>query len=534
MTTLSVTSEFRHEFEAERTAWLRKRFLWYSAIVVALSVLDVSGAITSLALVWNHGGRLAGFGVLATSLGSMMIFLGPFMYVKRKAKRLNREGILRLVTMMIVGAGLLNLVEIPVAFRLSQAGERWSEAQRSAQEAKEAALSEAAAANPEAPTTGVDAEAKKGDSGLRISMGPGNTAENSGLLRLPLGMVWLWSLNLMPMLIFASLFLPWTPRESYRPVWPLVVCGAVFIVVYGVIVRGAPLWMAGVTIAGLPIVGLPSAGIAAWRHGRFRSRFSYRMLRGAYGDMKRELLDARKIHEDLFPEPIVAGPIRMAYRYEPMRLIGGDYLFARMVQVPGKTAPVFDAALIDVTGHGISAALTVNRLHGEIQRQLGEKPNLSPGAMLKGLNSYLHHTLATHSVYATAICVRIDPESNTIEWSSAGHPPAFLCTADGRFERMESTAFILGVTATEDYQAPEQRLTFMPGDSVVMYTDGAIEARDAGGRHLRVDGLQRILAGLPNGADRVGTILETVDRHRVGPVEDDTLIVEIRRPVEEK
>jgi hypothetical protein len=36
---------------------------------------------------------------------------------------------------------------------------------------------------------------------------------------------------------------------------------------------------------------------------------------------------------------------------------------------------------------------------------------------------------------------------------------------------------------------------------------------------------------MPRGSDRVGTILETVDRHRAGPVEDDTLIVEIARPV---
>src|SRR5262245_57931295 len=120
MTTLSVTSEFRHEFEAERTTWLRKRFLWYSAIVAGLGVFDVIGAITSMVLLSRHGGMMPSLLILLTSVGSMMIFLGAFLYVKRKSTRLNREGILRLVTVMIVGAGLLNLVEIPIAFRLNR------------------------------------------------------------------------------------------------------------------------------------------------------------------------------------------------------------------------------------------------------------------------------------------------------------------------------------------------------------------------------------------------------------------------------
>jgi hypothetical protein len=526
MTTLSVTSEFRHEFEAERTAWLRRRFLWYSGIVGGLGVLDVVNAIGTVFVLRGRDVLVPNLMVLAVTLVSIAIFVVPFVYVKSRSRRLDRERLLRLVTGMIVAVGVVQLVEIPIAVSVARAVQARAETAQS-----EAPSDEAPAEGVASVGAAAAAEAEEDGGGLTINVGGGPSPANAALLRMPMGLVWVWSATVLMTHLIASVFIPWTPRESFRPVWPLVALGAVFIVVYSVIIRGAGWVPAGLTIAGLPVIGVPGAMIASWRHGRFRSKFSYRMLRGAYGDMKRELTDARKIHEALFPAAIASGPVRMSYRYEPMRQIGGDYLFARMVEVPGRSAPVFDAVLIDVTGHGISAALTVNRLHGEIQRELGEKPDLSPGELLKGLNAYLHHTLASHSVYATAVCVRIDPAASTLEWASAGHPPAFLCTADGRMERLDSTAFILGVTGAADYDADQQTTRFMPGDSIVLYTDGAIEARDRNGRQIRVEGLQRILAGMPRGSDRVGTILETVDRHRAGPVEDDTLIVEIARPV---
>lgn len=517
MKTISVTSEFRHEFEAERTDWLRRRFLWYAGLVGALGVLEILIGLGVLFIVPRSVWFAIGLATAANAAATA-VFVGPFLYVRQHGTRFDRERLLRLVIGMIVAAGALNLVGIPLSAALT----------RDRAEAESAA----AAASGLVEGAGAAAGAEEADDvNIRVSVGQ-LSPEQAEMVKHPLGLIGQWALELLPAHIIASLFIPWTARESYRPVWVLWACGAAFILVYAVLIRGVALLPSLGLMALIPVVGLPGAGIAAWRNSRFRSNFSYRMLRGAYGDMKRELMDARRIHEALFPKPIADGPVRMAYWYEPMRQIGGDYLFARMVPVPGRAEPVFDAAVIDVTGHGISAALTVNRLHGEIQRQLGEKPDLSPGELLKGLNAYLHHTLASHSVYATAVCVRIDPAAQTIEWASAGHPPAFLCTADGRMERLESTAFILGVTGASDYDADQQRTRFMPGDSIVLYTDGAIEARNREGRHLRVDGLQRVLAGV-RGEDRVGAIMESVGRHRYGPAEDDTLVVEVRMVVGE-
>jgi sigma-B regulation protein RsbU (phosphoserine phosphatase) len=257
-------------------------------------------------------------------------------------------------------------------------------------------------------------------------------------------------------------------------------------------------------------------------------------LRGRYAEMRRELVDARRIHEALFPLPVEEGPVRFRYVYEPMRQLGGDYLFARFVPSPHGEQPAFNLLVFDVTGHGIAAALTVNRLHGELERLFAEEPYSGPGEILGALNRYVHLTLAGHSVYVTALCCRIDPNRDVLEYASGGHPPAFVCTVDGRLEQLDSTALVLGAAAAGDFETEVHRQRFGPGDTLVAFTDGAMEARNGLGRHLGVVGLQRLLASLrvPKERECIRAILEAVSRHRAGAPEDDVLVVEVHRPVD--
>jgi serine phosphatase RsbU (regulator of sigma subunit) len=195
--------------------------------------------------------------------------------------------------------------------------------------------------------------------------------------------------------------------------------------------------------------------------------------------------------------------------------------------------------LLDVTGHGIAAALTVNRLYGEVERLFAEDPQTGPGEILRALNRYVHLTLATHSVYVTALCIRIEMGRNQLEFASGGHPPAFLRAVDGTLDELHSTALVLGACADSDFDpAPETR-QFGPGDTLIAYTDGAIEARNEAGRCLGIKAIQRILAsGKPDPAGVaigvggwITTILSAVENHRLGPPADDTIVVEITRPI---
>lgn len=334
--------------------------------------------------------------------------------------------------------------------------------------------------------------------------------------------------------VIACVFLPWTPRQALRPIGPLLLLNAIIVLIFG---DAAGTLKAFIILMSI-FAAAPGTLIAWFKHSRRMEHFRVRMLQARYGQMRRELFDARRIHEALFPPPVQTGPLRFEYRYVPMLQIGGDYLYARFSPSRnGSDRPgPFNLLLMDVTGHGIAAALTVNRLYGEVERLFAEDPHTGPGEVLTALNRYVHLTLANHSIYVTALCIRIDLDADLLEYASGGHPPAFLCSVDGRLDQLDSTSFVLGAAAGPDFDPAVERRTFGPGDSLLAYTDGALECRNQLGRMLGVKGLTRILASVhkPEQAGKSGlasVILAAVDQHRHGPPEDDTLVVEITRTI---
>jgi len=327
------------------------------------------------------------------------------------------------------------------------------------------------------------------------------------------------------------LILPWSALQAALPIALLIGANAIAVLIfsrYGIEGR--------VTIMLLSLLaGVPGTMLAWFMHSSRMEAFRVRTLQNQYREIRRELFDAQRIHEALFPQPVLDGRLRMDYRYEPMRQIGGDYLYARFAPPGPDGSHPLNLLLLDVTGHGIAAALTVNRLYGEVERLFGENPAAGPGDLLKALNSYVHLTLANHSVYVTALCLRVDAAAGKVEYASGGHPPAFLVSRDGQVQQLHSTAFVLGACASADFDPDVQTVAFHQGQTLIAYTDGALEARNDEGRMLGIAGLQRALhvarATKPCLADAgdgiCAALLSAVEAHRLGPPEDDTLIVEV-------
>ncbi|NJK32641.1 MAG: serine/threonine-protein phosphatase, partial [Deltaproteobacteria bacterium] len=113
---------------------------------------------------------------------------------------------------------------------------------------------------------------------------------------------------------------------------------------------------------------------------------------------------------------------------------------------------------------------------------------------MEGLNAYLHYSLSSHTVFATAVCIRLEPSTGEMRWSSAGHPPVLLRRANGQMERLDSTGIMLGVMGPGEFVAGERSTRLQAGDSVLAYTDGAIEAQDRTGQMLRLRGFEQIVA----------------------------------------
>lgn len=333
----------------------------------------------------------------------------------------------------------------------------------------------------------------------------------------------------------ASILIPWTWRQALRPAiyCTLLHQGAMLLLgqfAFLPQLAGFSL-IAGALVPGFALTlvkGRPAEDIA---HLRVRSR--------RYSSLAQDLFDARRIHEAIFPSAIADGPVRLAYRYRPSQHIGGDFLYTRSIgaaadsDTPG--ALPLAVVVVDVTGHGVASALTVNRLHAEIERTLRELPDTGPGDMLHRLNDYLHYTLAIHSVYATAICLRIEPPDESgvcpMRWASGGHPPALLRRAGGAIERLWSTAFMLGVVSGPDYKADERAGTLAPGEALLLYTDGAIDTPTSPGNMLEIDGVESLFRKATGDAEAVAASLDrAIGQMQSERAADDTLFVVLSRP----
>lgn len=320
----------------------------------------------------------------------------------------------------------------------------------------------------------------------------------------------------------ASLLIPMRLREQVRLVAP---CWTAFATVALMMIPGSFGMVQLGFIVLFPLLATPAVLWSTWRYREFDARFAGKEIASRFGEVTEELAYARRIHEALFPPQIDRGLVRVRYRYEPMRQIGGDFLFVHPLAFPpSEVADPVSVVIIDVSGHGVPAALAVNRLHGELQRLFATTPAIEPGDLIAALNAYTHAALAPQGVFATGCAARLDPASRTLSWASAGHPPAFLRRCDGTIEELHSTATMLGVLDASIFEGEQITLPIADGDSLLAYTDGATEARSDSGEFT----IARARAIAAQGdASPAAALMDAVRSHRMGIVDDDTLVVEV-------
>lgn len=237
----------------------------------------------------------------------------------------------------------------------------------------------------------------------------------------------------------------------------------------------------------------------------------------------RERKVALRLQQALLPDELAAHPgLEIAWHYsadDEMLDVGGDWYDA--IQWPsGHTAFVVG----DVAGHDLDAAAAMGRLRaGTKALALADRP--SAAGVLKALNTC---ALGPEGVgFVTAVAVVIDPETTTLSYASAGHPPALLCRRDGTVTWLDdATGLPAGLDYVEEFA--EQTIDFETGASVVLYSDGLVERRSKS-----IDfGLQSLTRCV---ADLVGcdapTLSDAVKRwlDETGPATDDVVVVRITK-----
>ena len=317
----------------------------------------------------------------------------------------------------------------------------------------------------------------------------------------------------------ASLFLPWNWRESLRPIVPLFLS---WVMLRACLAAGDSEWISfALAVTFAPVLFLPAIVLCyarlRWHQNRFKTGFVGRR----FVQMRREFLQARAVHESLFPKAEDLGWMRFDFGYRPAADIGGDFIHVWI-----DDAERFHLALIDVTGHGLASAMSVARIHGEIERLRDEYPDEGPAKILARLNRYFHRLLAKHRLYATAVLLTLDPHSGELRYASAGHPPVFI-RSRGRVTELPSTTFLLG--AVDDAMFGEEELAqkLEEGDTIVLFTDGAYDARNPRGDRFGLDRLREILVR-PVAPPRWTTyLMRLIETFEAGMPEDDLLIAEV-------
>ncbi|MBF0542928.1 MAG: SpoIIE family protein phosphatase [Candidatus Riflebacteria bacterium] len=132
----------------------------------------------------------------------------------------------------------------------------------------------------------------------------------------------------------------------------------------------------------------------------------------------------------------------------------------------------------DVAGKGVPAALTMVFSISQL-KEIAEKAD-NPGQLL----TTLHHTICdvlTDFQYLTACAVFFDEKTNKIQFTNAGHPSILLCKHDsGKLIELKNSGMAIGMFA-DNFETSLESIEFCPGDAILLYTDGCLDARSRTG-----------------------------------------------------
>ena len=202
--------------------------------------------------------------------------------------------------------------------------------------------------------------------------------------------------------------------------------------------------------------------------------------------MKRDLQIAKEIQTWLLPStpPTVPG-LEIAFATRPANTVAGDYydVFSRG---GGDVHPETWLIIVaDVAGKSIPAALLMATVQASLKTLAPTPMNMSE--LVGKMNQYACTNSQEGRRFTTAFVAEFEPHTRTLTYVNAGHNPPIVRRANGGLERLESGGIPLGILETPAYASAA--ITLEPGDWVVMFSDGVVEAENAKSEEFSEDRL---------------------------------------------
>jgi serine phosphatase RsbU (regulator of sigma subunit) len=241
--------------------------------------------------------------------------------------------------------------------------------------------------------------------------------------------------------------------------------------------------------------------------------------------LEREMSVARHIQTAILPRSFDVPRMKVAAAMRPATEIGGDYY---------DVLPVSDGCFIgigDVAGHGLDAGLVMLMLQAGVAALVRDDPDTSPRRIISSVNRLIYENLNDRlkaTGHATMVVLRVR-QDGSVAFAGAHEELLIWRTKTRHCETLDTPGTWVGAASEIADVTTDSFAQLMPGDLLVLYTDGMVETRNAAGVPFGIEGLIRELElASDEPVDRIrDQLLAAIDRH-ASHFEDDVSVVVLR------
>jgi serine phosphatase RsbU (regulator of sigma subunit)/anti-sigma regulatory factor (Ser/Thr protein kinase) len=236
--------------------------------------------------------------------------------------------------------------------------------------------------------------------------------------------------------------------------------------------------------------------------------------------MEQELRVSRVIQETLLPKELPRlDNWQLAALWKPAREVSGD--FYDFFEFPDGRLAIITG---DVTGKGVPAALVMATTRSII-RAAAERL-VSPGLVLERANNLLCPDVPRNT-FVTCLYMLLDPVSGQFWFANAGHNLPQKCSPTGVVE-LRATGMPLGLMPGMTYE--EKESSIIPGESVLLYSDGLVEAHNSKGEMFGFPRLGELISACPDCSNQIEMLMDELGKFTGADweQEDDVTFVTVR------
>lgn len=252
--------------------------------------------------------------------------------------------------------------------------------------------------------------------------------------------------------------------------------------------------------------------------------------------LEKDLDLARNIQRQILPKqlPEPAG-WQCAAANLPYQAVGGDLYDLWLASDPPaggwedeQEGERLHLAIADISGKGLPAALMMTQLASYLRARADRRVK-NWGRLATRLNTRMNE-VRDRNRYATLFAASINPETGDLRFVNGGHNPPLLVKTDGTFQRLDPTGPMVGLLPGVTWE--QGRAQVDPGDILVAFTDGLVEAESPAGEEWGDEALAKVVRAHMGGSadDLLEQILVAAFQHLdASAFRDDVTLVVVKR-----